>query len=142
MIPPVPMHVLAAMPHGTIAPAWAVFPLAMITLVVVGAHVFSVARATSMPASRRRIRLANGMVMMFTVPFAAQALAWAPVEHPRSFYIWTFVAGLVVIVLLFALLDVVNSIRLWRVERHALRRRLLDTRNPLDTRAPEHPAQP
>jgi protein-S-isoprenylcysteine O-methyltransferase Ste14 len=115
---------LAAGGHA-LAPWWAVLPLALLTLLVLAGHVLSLARI-EMPASRRRIRTANGLVMMLTVPLGAYAVGIAdPRQDQRSFVLaWMMVAGLLLVVLLVAGLDIVNTWRLHRREHRDLVRTL------------------
>ena len=104
-----------------LAPWWAVMPLALIALLVLAGHVLSLARI-DMPASRRRIRTANGLVMMLVVPMGAYAVGFADPKHDqRSFVLaWMMVAGLLLVVLFVAALDIVNTWRLHRREHRDL----------------------
>lgn len=124
------MMLAASIPTGTLAPTWVVIPLAFVTLLVVGSHVLATSRA-AIPASRRRIRVANGVIMLATIPLATHGLAFAPLDRPSSLLLWTLIAGLVTIVLLLACLDIVNSMRLGVIERRLLRRHLHQARGEL-----------
>ncbi len=106
----------------SLAPTWAVMPMAAVTLLVVSAHLLVLARA-QMPPSRKRIRTANGLVMMIALPIGAFALGLAdPGANPRPFVLsWTLTAGLLTIILALAVLDLANSWRLHRRETRALR---------------------
>lgn len=100
---------------GPLAPPWAVFPMALVTMIVIASHLRSLARA-EMPASRRRIRRANGWLMMFLV--IALACAFGLNSSPRVFVMmWMIVAGLTGLVLILAWMDAVNSLRLHRRDR-------------------------
>ena len=90
------VHTLSA----SLAPWWAVMPMAAVAMLVIASHVLLLG-TSDMPASRRRIRAANGLLMMFTLPLAAYALGVAdPAARPRPFLLaWMLVSGLVMIVL-------------------------------------------
>jgi protein-S-isoprenylcysteine O-methyltransferase Ste14 len=79
-----------------------------------------------MPDSRRRIRTANGMLMLFTAPLLAYALGFAnPAADQRAFVLsWMLVTGLLIIILLVAMLDIANNYRLMFLQRKALREEL------------------
>ncbi|MCC6678472.1 MAG: hypothetical protein IT436_15160 [Phycisphaerales bacterium] len=107
---------------GPLAPPWAVFPMALVTMIVIASHLSSLARA-DMPASRRRIRKANGWLMMFLV--IALACAFGLSSSPRMFVmLWMMVAGLTGLVLILAWMDAVNSLRLHRRDRVLLQRHM------------------
>ncbi len=103
---------------GPLAPAWIVIPLAIVTLLVVAGHVLALEKA-EMPASLKRIRRVNGLLMMFTVPLAAYAFGIANPARMRLFVmVWTIVFGLVFLVLALAVLDMLNTWRVtWREKR-------------------------
>lgn len=108
-----------------LAPAWLVLPVAGFTLIVVAAHVLLLAKA-DMPASRKRIRLVSGMLMMLTLPVISYALSIAdPVSDQRAFVLsWMLTTGLLVLVVGLAALDMVNTWRLHRAELRGLRQSL------------------
>lgn len=109
---------------AALAPAWIIIPFAAVTLLVLAGHVLALGGA-DMPASRRRIRLANGLVMMFATPLTAYAFCIAAPEEPRVFTIvWTLVAGLLFLVVMLAGLDLLNTWRLLASERRRLRAEL------------------
>lgn len=104
------------------APAWVVFPLAGFTLVVVMWHIAGVVRADLEP-SRRRIRLANGGVMLALVPLIAYAFGVATTSEPRWFAMsWLLVMGLLGLMIVLAIMDSANTARLHTAERIELRR--------------------
>jgi hypothetical protein len=111
---------------SSLASPWLVVPLAGVTLVVVAAHVLALGAAgSSMPPSRRRIRTASGMVMMFTIPLLAYAFSIADVSEARHWTIsWMLAAGMVTIVVFLAGLDMLNTGRLYLDERRKLREEL------------------
>lgn len=110
-----------------LVPAWAVFPLAALAMLVVAGHVLWLPRA-QMPASRRRIRIVNGLLMLFTLPLGAYALGIAdPSSDKRGFVVsWMLVSGMVTIVLLVAMADLANT---WRLHRRDLRSMVLELRS-------------
>lgn len=106
---------------GALAPAWLVCAFGSITLLFLAGHVLGLAKSDT-PAPRRRIRLASGLVMMLMVPLASFALGFAdPLRAPREFVLaWMLVAGLLVITLALAGLDVLCTWRLRDDARHAM----------------------
>ncbi|MDI1289724.1 MAG: hypothetical protein PSX37_07235 [bacterium] len=108
---------------GPLAPAIIVFPFAIIVLLVLAVHAAVLFR-TDMPPSRKRIRLANAALMLFTTPVIAYGFGWIdPAVHKRPFVVtWTLVAGLVVLILFLALFDAVNNLRIQRAELRNIRR--------------------
>jgi len=128
---------------NALAPATLVLPVAILALLVLAAHVVSVSRST-MPASRRRIRMSNGMLMMFSIPIAAYAFGFAsPETQPREFALaWMMVAGLLVLIVAIAVLDVVNTFRLHVPERAQMRRELREARSALESTVRSATPQP
>lgn len=118
----------AQITSSPIAPAWLIVPLAAIALLVVAAHVLILNR-TPMPASRKRIRIVNGMLMMFTIPLTAMAFsAIAPTQQRLFVMLWMLVVGLIVLILLLAIADLANTWLMHRTERRALRVQLAAAR--------------
>lgn len=119
--------------YAPLAPSWLVMPMAGLTLLVVASHVLSLGRAP-MPPSRRRLRLANGIIMMLAIPIGAFALGMAdPRSQPREFTMaWMLLTGLLLIVLLVAVADIFNNWRLARIERRRINAELW-------SRPQEHP---
>lgn len=106
---------------GPLAPPWAVFPMALVTMIIIAAHLRGVARA-DVPPSRRRIRTANGWLMMFLAIALACATGVVSTADKRTFVLcWMAVAGLTGMVLLLAWIDAFNSLRLHRRDRRELR---------------------
>jgi len=113
-------------------PAWIVLPLAGLTLLVTAAHVLAI-QNPQVPLRRRRIRTANGLIMMFVIALLAYAIGIAEVVHdpaaaPREtrmfLTVWGAIIGLLGIVVTMAGLDAVHTIRLGVTSRRELRRRL------------------
>jgi len=68
----------------SILPAWVVLPVSGLTMLVVACHVLAT-HAADMPLRRRRLRVANGLLMMFVTALLAYALGVAGVvETPRA----------------------------------------------------------
>lgn len=130
---------LLAASNVPIAPRWLVFPLAGFTLIVVLAHLAAVLRAP-MPSSRRRIRLANSMVMLTLVPLMTCAFGIATPSGTRTFLMaWLGVVGLLGIMVLLAILDSANTARLHVQDRAALRARFREQfRRPRPAGPPQH----
>lgn len=95
---------------------WSVaLPLAGVGVALVGVHLFLIGRSGA-PASTRRIRTANGLVMLVLLPALACGLSLVhkgSVGEARVFVLtWMLIVGLVGIVLGLALLDLMNNVRL------------------------------
>ncbi|MCE7972718.1 MAG: hypothetical protein DYG92_00100 [Leptolyngbya sp. PLA1] len=108
---------------GALAPLWIVAPLGVVTLLVVSGHVLGLWRA-EMPASRRRIRIANGLLMMMSIPLGVYAMSVAdPAVQKREFLLsWMMIVGLVTLVLALAAGDILNNWRLYFAEKRRLAR--------------------
>lgn len=104
-----------------IVPAWFTLPLGTIAMLILAAHLLAV-YGSSMEPRRRRIRMATNLVMMLTVPILAYAASGVSPGNQRSFVLaWMLVAALLLIVLVLAMIDVINSIVLHRAEVRELR---------------------
>lgn len=98
-------------------PAWVVLPVAAIMLLIVATHLMLLLKS-DMPASRRRIRTLNGWIMLFLVPIGAAAFGVVTPSDPRLFLlIWIVVILMLFLLIGLALLDMVNTTRLYRQER-------------------------
>lgn len=113
-------------------PAWAVLPIGGAALVVTAAHVIAL-QSSAMPARRRRIRTANGLLMMFVTALLSWALGVAPVvtnpaatpDAARTFLlVWSIIISLVALMVVLAALDVAFTARLALADRGRLRREL------------------
>jgi len=103
-------------------PWWVVVPLTAVVMLTIAAHVLAV-QSAEMPASRRRIRLANGMLMLVTTPMLAFAVTVSHRGSPRAFAAaWVLVMALLAMIVFLALLDIANTVRLNARERAALGR--------------------
>jgi hypothetical protein len=111
-----------------IAPAWFVLPLSALALLVVAGHWVALGRA-DMPMTRKRLRSANGLVMLFSIPVLAYSFGIADTAQPRRFVLaWMLSAGLLVIVLALAGLDLLYTLRLALAERRSFRAEFRDAR--------------
>lgn len=96
-------------------PPWLVVPPALMLVIAVGAHMIAMRKA-EMPASRRRLRAANGLLMLLTTPLTAYAFCRVSPADPRFFVlVWTAVVGLVGLVVALAVADILNN--LWIAHR-------------------------
>lgn len=108
--------------NGPIASPWATVPIVSLAIILVAAHVLAIQRVP-MPSSRRRIRTANGLLMLVALPLLAYAACVATPADKRVFVLaWMSVMILVSMVLVLALLDVANNIRLFARARAELDR--------------------
>ncbi len=107
--------------HGPILPAWLVVPTSLLLLMAVAVHMHAM-RDAPMPESRRRIRTANGWLMLLTVPLATYAFCMLRTDNPRLFVlVWAAVVGLVGLVVMVAMVDMLNNVRLASLARKRLR---------------------
>jgi hypothetical protein len=105
----------------SIAPAWFVLPVAAVALLVTAGHWVALARA-EMPATRKRLRTANGLVMMMAVPILAYGFGVVDTSDHRRFVLtWMAGSGLIIIVLTLATLDLFSTFLQARKAQRALR---------------------
>ena len=98
--------------QDTMAHPWLVLPLTAVVMALTIWHVLAIQR-TAMPASRRRIRTASGLLMLLLFAALTYALAGAPISERRLFVLsWLAVLGLVMLVLMLAAMDMANTVRL------------------------------
>jgi len=101
-------------------PAWVVLPVAAFMLLVVAVHLLLMLKS-EMPASRKRIRTLNGWIMLFLVPIGAAAFGIVSPGEPRLFVlIWSIVIAMLFLLIGLAVLDMVNTTRLYQRERDNL----------------------
>lgn len=121
---PAPPVTLGAAP-GALAPWWIVVPLAVVAILATAAHIIALREAPpgALPESRRRIRIATGWVIMGAIPLTAYAFGIADPGKPGVYTIvWMSVIGLLGAIVLLAMLDGFNTVRLHRDEARRLRR--------------------
>jgi undecaprenyl pyrophosphate phosphatase UppP len=105
-------------------PAWFVLPVATLAMLLLAAHLVALG-AVPMDARRRRIRVANNVLMMFLTALLAYGFCVVKTTDVRTFVlVWTVVPALLVMVILLALFDMLNSVQIHRRDRRELRRRL------------------
>lgn len=113
--------IVLAESNTPLLPSWVVLPVAVVLLLVVAVHLLVVSHAP-MPATRRRIRLANGWIMLLLVPLGAAAFGVVTPSDPRSFvFVWTLVICMLLMLIVLATIDIVNTGVLYRRERRSLR---------------------
>lgn len=128
-----------------IAPTWVVLPLAMLALIVCAGHLIALREAPpgAIPANRRRIRTITGWVIMFTVPLTAYAFGIVTPADPGMFLLsWMAVTGLLLIIIVLAGIDLLETHRLHRADRRKIRRELAEARQRAlirSARAGDHP---
>ena len=111
--------------QGSLAPPWLVLPLAGIALLATATHIILLREAPkgSLPESRRRIRIVTGWVIMFAIPLTAYAFGIArPAAAGTYLIVWMAVVALIGAVLMLAMLDALNTVRLHRMASRQLRR--------------------
>jgi len=97
---------------------WITLPLALAAMLAVSAHV-TATQHSSAPASRRRIRVCNGWVMLITIPLIAAGVSLLTHDRdPRLFTLtWAAVVLLLLLTITLAAADVLNTVRIARAER-------------------------
>ncbi|MEM7228713.1 MAG: hypothetical protein AAF432_07855 [Planctomycetota bacterium] len=92
------------------------------TLIVVGLMLAMYAWSLGHPAvpeSRRHIRRLSVMLMIISLPVFAKGLSFVDGDvDPRGYAIaWTVAIGFIIVVVITAFVDMVNNLRLYRIER-------------------------
>ena len=109
---------------------WIVLPLAGLTMLLIGTHVMAV-QVSAMHPVRKRLRIVNGLIMMFVAATLAFALGGVrlvsdPRQHPeqaRVFVIvWGVIVGLLAIVVALAVADAIGTAGWGFVRHRALRK--------------------
>lgn len=111
---------------GAISP-WIVFPPALALMFLFAWHMVATGASVA-PESRKRIRIANGWVMLLTIPLVAAGFSLVSADRqPRAFLlIWGAAIVLIFLTVALALADVVNTIRLARRAGDSLHQELRD----------------
>lgn len=110
------------MPNQGVLPPIAVLPVAILAVLVVAAHLAALHADHTVALSRKRIRTANGVVMLVASVALAYAFAFAPVNNPARFTIaWGAAIMLLTVVLALSSLDALNNVRLARLQRRRVR---------------------
>lgn len=113
-------------------PAWFVLPLSAATILAIARHVYLI-QYSDMPASRRRIRTANGLLMILVAGLLGYALGVMPsgptrtssLSEVRAFVtVWGLVIGFMPIIIGLGMLDAMNNVRLHFAARRGVREQL------------------
>jgi ABC-type dipeptide/oligopeptide/nickel transport system permease subunit len=112
------------MQHSPLVPWWLAMPVAALVLVVLARYLLALF-ASDMEPRRKRIRGMNTFLMMLATPLVAYGFSVAtPARHRAYIFTWTLICSLLLMIILLALLDIANSIRLHRTQVRDLRRSL------------------
>jgi len=115
-------------------PAWLVIPLAMLTMLLIAAHVLSV-QVSPLDTIRKRLRIANGLIMMLVTAMLAYALGIAPTfstpradpDRARGFLlVWLAIIGFLGISVAMAICDALATARDALRQRRILRQEMRD----------------
>jgi biotin transporter BioY len=100
---------------------------AMALMILVALHARHTSRSDE-PASRKRIRLANACLIMFTLPLVAIGFSVLdPKTHPRAWMlVWIAAMAFLAMNIALAFLDVLNTMRLVRAARRRLQAELIE----------------
>lgn len=107
----------------SLAPSAFVIPIAFVAMALLTVHVVAV-QLREPWGLRRRIRSANGLLMLVLVAVLAYALGIASPSNPRPFVLaWMSVVGLVGLVLVVAVADAAATVRSHRARLRRIRER-------------------
>lgn len=114
-------HAATVPPSGPPVPILYTLPVAAILIAAVLAHLLIAVPRTS-PPSRRRIRRANGYVMLAVVPLVTVGFSgFDPRDQPGPWLLtWITATALLALAVALAVLDAANTIRLHRRARARL----------------------
>lgn len=102
---------------------WGAVPVAALVMILIAGHIVRVEERTT-PSSRRRLRMANGWVMLVTAPLiAAGASVFDPWAQQRAFTLtWLMIIALLAVSIAIAFVDIANTLILARRAARRLRR--------------------
>lgn len=102
--------------HGSLAPASICVPAAVIMALLLVVHLRATAKSDH-PASRKRIRLANGAIMLVNTPLLAAGFSLIDPNKHTAMWVLTWIAAIVLLLFSIglAVLDVMNTMRLNRI---------------------------
>lgn len=111
---------------GAIIPLWLGLPVAAVLMLMVAAHALAVGESDH-PASRKRIRQANAVMILLTVPLLTTGFCVLSArDQPREWaLVWLSSFAMLGFVVMLAVVDVMNTLRLLRAARAKLRRELV-----------------
>ena len=110
------------MQHTPLVPWWIAMPFGAVVLLLLARYLLGLG-AAEMDERRRRVRTANTILMMLVTPRVAYGVGVAPPARARaSVCVWVLICSLLFMVILLAVLDMLNSLRLHRVHMRNLRR--------------------
>lgn len=100
---------------GALIPAWFCLPIAAMLFAAVAVHMGATHRSEH-PPSRKRIRNANGILILINLPLLATGFSLInPNAHPQIWaLVWLAAGALLFCNVTLAMLDVVNTLRLAR----------------------------
>ena len=111
-----------AMQNAPLVPWWLAMPPAAALLVVLARYLLALVGA-DMEARRKRIRAANTFLMMLVTPLVAYGFGVVTPSRTRAYlFTWGLICSLLLMIILLALLDMANSVRLHRTQVRDLRR--------------------
>ena len=109
---------------GPALPLWIVLPPCAILMLILAGYVLAL-READVPESRRRIRTLGSVTMMLTQPLIVYLFAIATPANARTFMLtWALLIGLLGILVVLAMLDVVNNVRISANARDEFRKEL------------------
>lgn len=98
-------------------PWWLVVPVTALVMIVIAGHLIVLQRA-DLPASRRRIRTATNLLALLGVPLFALGISISHQHAPDVFVlVWVAVMAIFGLVVVLALVDIANNMRLTSLDR-------------------------
>ncbi len=121
---PAPATPVGVSPSGPLAPLGPTMVVGGALIILLALYALWVQRA-SMEASRRRLRIATSLVMIVLLGVLSVALTSVTPASPRMFLLaWSAVVLLVGLVLMLAVMDGFNTVRLYNAERAMIARQI------------------
>lgn len=115
------MTLAQSLHHSPLVPWWVAMPLGAAVLLVLAVYLLALGGA-EMDARRKRIRTANTILMMLVTPLIAYGFGVATPSRGRAYvFVWVLICSLLFMVIMLALLDMLNSLRLHRAQMRRLR---------------------
>lgn len=110
------------MQHFPLLPWWLTMPLGAVVLLIFARYLASLG-AVEMEPKRKRIRAANTVLMMLATPLIAYGFGVATPARGRAYiFVWVLICSLMFMIIMLAILDMLNTLRVRRVEVREMRR--------------------
>jgi hypothetical protein len=112
----------SALQYAPLLPWWLTMSLGALVLLILARYLLALGGA-DMNARRKRIRGANTILMMLVTPLVAYGFGVATPSRARAYvFVWVLICSLLFMIILLALVDMLDSVRVHRVQVRELRR--------------------